>query len=268
MAEVTDRWLVAAAYEGYMGRWSRAVASAFVEWLEVPLRSHWLDVGCGTGALTAAICQHKRPASVLACDPSGPLIEYASSILPERSVSFELAEADHLPRREGGFDAVVSGLVLNFVPDAARAVAAMRSRLSPSGLVAAYVWDYAGGMELLGQFWDAAAELDPAAQPLMEAQRFASCSEATLSSLFQSAGLAGVSTRALEIDTRFRSFDELWQPFLGRTGPAPSYVASLPAAAREQLRERLRQRVPSQSDGSISLRARAWAVRGQAALPA
>lgn len=262
MAEVTDRWLVAAAYEGYMGRWSRPVAQAFVEWLEVPPRAHWLDVGCGTGALTAAICEQKRPASVLACDPSGPLIEYASSLLPDRSVAFELAESEHLPVREGGFDAVVSGLVLNFLPDPARALRQMRSRLASAGIVAAYVWDYPGGMELLRHFWDAAVELNPAAHPLAEARRFASCTEATLHSLFEDAGLTGVVTRPLELDTRFRSFDDLWQPFLGRTGPAPSYVAQLQPAARERLREHLRERVPSESNGSITLRARAWAVRG------
>lgn len=246
-----------------MGRWSRPVAQAFVEWLEVPPRAHWLDVGCGTGALTAAICELKRPASVLACDPSGPLIEYASSLLPDRSVAFELAEAEHLPAREGGFDAVVSGLVLNFLPHPARALAHMRSRLGASGIVAAYVWDYASGMDLLRHFWDAALELDPGAQAAAEARRFASCNEATLGSLFLGAGLTGVVTRAIEIETRFRSFDDLWQPFLGRTGAAPSYVATLPPAARESLRQRLRERISLDKSGSITLRARAWAVRGQ-----
>lgn len=249
-----------------MGRWSRPVAQAFAEWLDVPPRAHWLDVGCGTGALTAALCELKRPASVLACDPSGPLIEYASSLLPDKSVGFELAEATHLPVREGGFDAVVSGLVLNFLPDPARALSAMRSRLAATGMVAAYVWDYAGGMDLLRHFWNAAVELDAspeqAAGKLAEPRRFASCTEATLRSLFQGAGLSHVLTRAIEIECRFRSFDELWQPFLGRTGPAPSYVATLSPGAREQLRERLRERLPSESNGSISLRARAWAVRG------
>jgi hypothetical protein len=177
-------------------------------------------------------------------------------------VAFELAEAEHLPVREGGFDAVVSGLVLNFVPDAARAVTAMRSRLAATGMVAAYVWDYACGMDLLQHFWAAALELDPGAEKLAEPRRFASCSEATLRWLFEAAGLGGVATRALDIETGFRSFDDLWQPFLGRTGPAPSYVASLSPSAREQLRERLRERVPSTGDGRILLRARAWAVRG------
>jgi hypothetical protein len=152
--------------------------------------------------------------------------------------------------------------VLNFVPDAARALSAMRSRLGPTGLVAAYVWDYAHGMELLQHFWDAALELDPSAANLAEARRFAGCSEATLSALFHATGFTGVSTRALEVDTHFRNFDDLWQPFLGRTGPAPSYVASLAPAARERLRERLRERIPSDASGAIHLRARAWAARG------
>jgi hypothetical protein len=138
----------------------------------------------------------------------------------------------------------------------------MRSRLAATGMVAAYVWDYAAGMELLQHFWQAALELDPAAEKLAEPRRFASCNEATLRSLFEAAGLSSVATHALDSELRFRSFDDLWQPFLGRTGPAPSYVAALGPAAREQLRGRLQERLPLASDGSLLLRARAWAVRG------
>jgi ubiquinone/menaquinone biosynthesis C-methylase UbiE len=245
-----------------MGRWSRALAKSFVDWLAVEARAHWLDVGCGTGALTAAICELGRPASVVACDPSGPFIETASSTLPDKRVSFELASGDHLPEREGGFDIVVSGLVLNFVPDAARALLAMRRRLGARGLVAAYVWDYSGGVQFLHHFWQAAVELDASSQELDEARRFTGFGPEALAALFRAAGLAEVAVEALSLPTVFTGFDDYWQPLLGRTGPAPSYVASLSPERRERLREALRERLTPGAEGRIALQARAWAVRG------
>jgi SAM-dependent methyltransferase len=262
VAEVTDRWAAGAAYEAFMGRWSRSVARSFVDWLEVPPRAHWLDVGCGTGVLSGAISELKKPASVLGCDTSGPLVEYASTTLPDKTVSFAIAEASRLPERDGGYDAVVSGLLLNFVPDPLRALGAMRARLGKSGWVAAYVWDYAVGMQLLRHFWSAAVALHPDASALDEAQRFAAWNDAHLLSLFRAAGLSRVETRAIEIETHFRDFDDYWQPLLGRTGPAPSYLVSLAPAQREALRERLRRELPTGADGRICLSARAWAVRG------
>jgi ubiquinone/menaquinone biosynthesis C-methylase UbiE len=149
-----DIWLADDAYEAYMGRWSRPLARLFVEWLNPKSLANWLEVGCGTGALTSAICDICEPASIVACDPSGPFIEYARTSFPDARASFLMAGAEALPNRDGGFDAVVSGLVLNFLPDAGKAVSSMRERLRPGGTVAAYVWDYADGMEFLivGQF--------------------------------------------------------------------------------------------------------------------
>jgi SAM-dependent methyltransferase len=259
---VSDRWAIGAAYEAYMGRWSRGLAKSFVDWLGVEARAHWLDVGCGTGALTSAICELGRPASVVACDPSGPFIETASSTLPDKRVSFELASGDHLPEREGGFDIVVSGLVLNFVPDPARALLAMRRRLGVRGLVAAYVWDYSGGVQFLHHFWQAAVELDPSAQELDEGRRFAGFGREALAGLFRAAGLDDVAVDVLSLPTVFAGFDDYWEPLLGRTGPAPSYVASLSAERRDRLREVLRERLAPDAEGRIALEARAWAVRG------
>jgi SAM-dependent methyltransferase len=261
---VSDRWAVGAAYEAYMGRWSRLVAKTFVEWLAPEPRANWLDVGCGTGGVTAAICELGKPASVVACDPSGPFLETASSTLPDKRVSFELATAERLPDREGGFDAIVSGLVLNFVPDAGRALAAMRQRLSARGLVAAYVWDYAGGVQFIHRFWQAAVGLDPSAARLDESQRFTFCNPPGLEALFRAAGLAEVEIEPAELVTQFASFEDYWQPFLGRTGAAPSYVASLAVEQRERLRDAVRERLEPDADGRISLGARAWLVRAPA----
>ena len=260
-----DRWVTGDAYEAYMGRWSRRLAQVFVEWLPLTPGANWLEVGCGTGALTAAICDRCEPASVVACDPSAPFIEHARRSLPDIRVSFVVAGVDTLPTRRGGFDAVVSGLVLNFLPNPGQALASIRARLRPGGTVAAYVWDYAAGMELLRLFWEEAVASNPGAAALDEGRRFPLCRTSALASLFRDAGLAHVETHPLEISTDFVTFDDYWTPFLRGTGPAPSYVASRDPDDRDLLRERLRQRLQAGRDGRIHLKARAWAVRGVSA---
>ncbi len=257
-----DSWMTGAAYEAYMGRWSRQLARVFVEWLHPKSFAHWLEIGCGTGALTSAICDLCEPASVVACDPSEPFVEHARRNLPDARVSFVVAGADALPSRDDGFDAVVAGLVLNFLPEPGHAVASIRERLRPGGTAGAYVWDYAEGMEFLRYFWEEAVALDPRAAALDESRRFSLAQAPALVSLFRAAGLAQVETALLDIPADFEDFDDFWKPFLRGTGPAPGYVMSLDLASRELLRERLRQRLLPGSDGRIQLRARAWAVRG------
>lgn len=260
----SDKWVAGDAYEAYMGRWSRPLARAFVEWLHPKPAAHWLEVGCGTGALTSAICDLCEPVSVVACDLSEPFIEHARKNLADIRVSFVLAGAESLPRRQGGFDAVVSGLVLNFLPDPGQAMASIRKRLRPGGIVAAYVWDYTQGMEFLRCFWEEAVSSDPRAAALDEGRRFPLCRQQALDSLFQAACLAQVETGLLDIPTEFADFDDYWTPFLRGTGPAPGYVASLDPQGRELLRERLERRLHRGSGKRIQLRARAWAVRGLA----
>jgi len=257
-----DRWLAGDAYEAYMGRWSRRLARAFVEWVRPTPSANWLEIGCGTGALTSTICTLCEPASIIACDPSESFVEHARAHLADPRASFAVAGSEALPRRNGGFDVAVSGLVLNFLPDPEEAVACIRERLRQGGTVAAYVWDYAEGMEFLRLFWDEAVALDPRTVVLHEGKRFPLCAAPALASLFRRGGLAQVETRALEIPTEFQTFDDYWKPFLLGTGPAPSYVASLDSPSRERLRERLERRLPAGSDERIPLRARAWAVRG------
>src|SRR5262245_63960036 len=194
MSPAADRWAEGSAYERFMGRWSRSVARSFVAWISVGLKAHWLDVGCGTGALTSAICELSQPASVAACDPSEPFIEHARRAMSGAPVSFSVAGIEALPERTDGFDAIVSGLVLNFIPDPAQAVKSMRARLRSQGLLAAYVWDYAAGMEFLRIFWDEAAALDASAAKIEEGARFPLCQAGALASLFGGAGLRQVKT--------------------------------------------------------------------------
>lgn len=260
MAE--DVWASGDAYEPYVGRWSRGVAREFVRWLAVPPGSRWIEAGCGTGALTSALVELASPGAVRACDPSAGYLEYARRRLADERVTFAVADARSLPDANGGYDAAVSGLVLNFVPDPAAAVREQVRVTRPGATVAAYVWDYAGEMQLIRRFWDAAVELDPAAGELDEGRRFPLCRPVALRELFQAAGLEAVEVRPIDVPTRFRDFDDYWAPFLGGQGPAPGYAMSLPPALRDRLRELIRSRLPVDPDGSIPLTAHAWAVRG------
>jgi len=257
-----DNWEAGDAYESYMGRWSRPLARSFIRWLTPPGGSHWLDVGCGTGALTSAICELADPASVLACDPSKPFVDYARRTVLDDRVAFVVAGAEDLPDGAGDLDYIVSGLVLNFVADPNRAIARMKQRLRRGGIIAAYVWDYTDGIEFLRRFWDEAVALDSAAFDLDEGHRFPLCQPETLKALVLGAGLRYITVGALEIQTRFRDFKDFWTPFLRGTGPAPAYVASLSQERRDLVHDRLARSLTVEADGSISLKARAWAIRG------
>ncbi|MBE0592682.1 MAG: class I SAM-dependent methyltransferase [Gemmatimonadales bacterium] len=262
MAEVRDRWDAGSTYEGFMGRWSRQLARPFVSWLGIPGSVHWLDVGCGTGALTDAICSHASPASVLGCDPTALFIEYAQRQSRDARASFVVAGAGSLPRRADGYGSVTSSLVLNFLPDPEAAVQEMRSLTAPGGTVSACVWDYAGRMEFLRCFWDAVVALDSTARELHEGERFPLCRPDALADVFGAAGLGDVRCESIEIPTAFASFEDYWRPLLGGTGPAPSYVASLDADRRTALAQQLASALPRGAGGTIPLTARAWAVRG------
>jgi SAM-dependent methyltransferase len=257
-----DRWAAGATYEDFMGRWSRRLAPRFVSWLDAPGRLHWLDVGCGTGALTAAICETADPASVVGCDPAAPFIDYARRQARDPRRSFAVAGAGALPPRAGGYGAVTSLLALNFFPDPPAAVGEMRSLAAGGGTVSAGVWDYAGRMDFLRRFWDAAAAEDPDARRFDEGERFPICRPAALVDLFRAAGLGEVACESIEIETEFAGFEDYWRPLLGGTGPAPSYVASLGEERRAALARRLERALPRGSGGTITLVARAWAVRG------
>jgi hypothetical protein len=152
--------------------------------------------------------------------------------------------------------------MLNFVPQPSRAVAEMYRVVRVGGTVAAYVWDYAGQMQLMRYFWDAVVALDPAASNLDEGQRFPICQPEPLVQMFRSEGLREVEVYMIDIPTAFRDFDDYWYPFLGGQGPAPGYTMSLSQEQRNVLRERIRATLPIAADGSIQLIARAWAVRG------
>jgi len=261
--ERKDTWAAGKLYEPYVGRWSRLVAKDFLAWVAVPPDLDWLDVGCGTGALTELILQQTQPRSVRGMDPSAGFVEHAKTHITDARATFDVADAQSLPLESACFDAAVAGLVLNFVPKPSLAIGEMARAVRPRGVVAAYVWDYAGKMELMRYFWDAAIELDRAAFELDEGRRFPLCQPGPLTALFTQAGLRDVQVRSIDVPTRFRDFDDYWTPFLGGQAPAPGYAMSLNEERRGALRDRIRAKLPIASDGSIELIARAWAVRGR-----
>lgn len=256
-----DAWTLGNAYEPYVGRWSRMLAPRFLAWALPSPPARALDVGCGTGALSESLVEHGAR-EVVGIDASPAYVAHAARRVPRGR--FEPADAQRLPFPDASFDAAVSGLVLNFVPDPSAAAREMRRVVRPGGVVAAYVWDYAGRMEMMRVFWDAAIELDPDAAKLDEGARFPLCAPDALRELFEHAGLARVEASHVDQPTTFRDFDDYWSPFLGGQGPAPTYCMSLREEDRARLRERIREKLPTRSDGSIPLVARAWTVKGTA----
>ena len=256
-----DKWNDGDAYEFYVGRWSRKVGASFLDWLNAPAGLRWLDLGCGTGALTNQILEACQPLSVTGVEPSEGFLSAARKRVGARA-DFRQGGGEDIPVEDGSVDCLVSGLVLNFIPDKGRALAEMARCVAPGGTVAAYVWDYAGHTQFMRYFWDAAVALDPAAHEQDEGVRFPICNPEALKDLFASAGLKDVEVTAIDIVTPFPDFDDYWAPFLTGIGPAPGYCMSLDEPQRNNLRERLAKAVPTDPAGRILMAARCWAVRG------
>ena len=257
-----DVWASGDSYERYVGRWSRRVAGEFIHWLALAGNSRWLDVGCGTGALSQTILELLNPISVTGIDRSDGFLGVARQNVRHEKVEFRVGDASSLPVDSEMYDAAVSGLVLNFVPSPEQMVAEMKRSVCTGGTVALYVWDYASRMQMMRHFWNAAAALDPRAYDLDEGRRFPLCSPDALLSLFHDAGFQDLETFPIDISTDFEDFDDYWLPFLGGQGSAPGYAMSLTETQRDQLRDRLYNSLPFAVDGSIPLVARAWAIKG------
>src|SRR5215207_2461649 len=257
-----DVWASGDSYEPYVGRWSRLVAQEFIHWLALPKGSRWLDVGSGTGALSQTILELANPKRVKGLDRSEDFVEFARQRVNHPNAEFAVGNAQALPVDSRTFDVAVSGLVLNFVPHPDQMVSEMSRAVGNAGVVALYVWDYAGRMQMMRHFWNAAAALDPAARDLDEGRRFPICSPKPLTELFQNAGHSQIEVRPIDILADFKNFDDYWFPFLGGQGPAPGYLMSLSEGQRAQLRQRIYNSLPFALDGTIPLVLRAWAVKG------
>lgn len=255
-----DAWSAGEAYHNYMGRWSWPVAREFLRWIGAPERADWLDVGCGSGALTAAILADCGPRSVVGIDPSEGFVAYAAAQTKDARARFQRGDAMALPFEDASFDVAASGLVLNFVPDPAKGLSEMARVVRPGGLVAFYVWDYpGGGMGFIDAFWRAAARVDPNSADLNESKRFPDFTRDGVVALCAKAGLGGAEVTAIETVTRFDDFEAFWRPFTLGAGPAPGYAKSLSEDRRAALKAELARALGS--DGPVSLPARAWAAR-------
>ena len=257
-----DAWQAGDSYDLYMGRWSRQIAPRFIEWLDAADGSDWLEVGCGTGALSAAILARCNPKSLISIDPSEDFVTRARANVPDGRAEFYVGDAQSLAAATASRDVIVSALVLNFVPDKEKALTEMKRVARAGATVGFYVWDYpGGGVEFLHVFWKSAMALDPNALDLTEDRRFLFCTPDGLADLAKRAGLGSVDCTAIEMPTVFKDFEDYWHPFTLGAGPAPGYCMSLDPQPRQRLKEKLHDSLPRREDGSIPLKTRAWAVK-------
>lgn len=260
---MNDKWNNAALYEEYVGRWSRQVASEFLKWLNMNSGLVWLDVGCGTGALSESILETRKPGKVIGVDPSESQIEYTRETIKHPGAEFYVSDAENLKVNDQTADVIVSGLVLNFIPDLAKAMIEFKRAAKDNAVIAAYVWDYAGKMEMMKYFWDAAAKLFDDAREIVEGVRFRICDPHLLADAFSSAGLRNTEVTLIDVPTVFKNFDDYWNPFLSGIGPAPGYYMSLTEANRKLLKKEIYGSLPIEKDGGIKLIARAIAVKAE-----
>jgi SAM-dependent methyltransferase len=248
------------AYDRFVGRYSPQLAAALIDFTGVEPATRALDVGCGPGALTAALAQRLGPENVSAADPSEPFVQACRSRLP--GVEVVVAGAEALPFADGACDATLSQLVVNFIPDPPAGVRELARVTAAGGTVASCVWDYGGAMTLLRAFWDAAREVAPErAATSDEAVVMPWCGEGELASLWEACGLRDVRADALTVSASYDGFEDLWAPLPTGIGPAGSFCASLPDGERAALHDAYRELL-GVGDEPVELTARAWAAAG------
>jgi len=250
------------AYERFMGRWSRQLAPAYITFAGIGNGDRVLDVGSGIGAVALTIEATLPKSEVVGVDPSQSFVAYAQQNARSGRARFEVGDGQALKFKDASFDAALALLVMNFIPDHAKAVSEMRRVTRPNGVVSACVWDYNDGMQMLRFFWDEAVALDPAIEPKDERHMKLS-RRGQLGELWKKAGLVDVHEQALTIEQVYTSFDDYWGPFLKGAGPGGAHVVSLSEERRHELAARMRKRLLGErQDGGFTLQAKAWCVRG------
>jgi ubiquinone/menaquinone biosynthesis C-methylase UbiE len=264
MAETEFRFNDGAAYERFMGPWTRAIGSVFLDWLSIPMGQRWLEVGCGTGSFTELLIETAAPSSVIAIDPAPAQIEQARAKPVSRHADFRVADAQALPFADREFDVVASALVINFIPNRVRAVAEMNRVVKLDGCVAAYVWDFTGELGAARHIFAALHDANATVPPITGAE---SSRIEALRRLFEGAQLNDVETRQIDVTVAHPSFDIYWQRFLDNPSPTSIYIKELPERTRNSLRAAVHSRLPIAADGTITFAARANAVRGRTVGP-
>jgi SAM-dependent methyltransferase len=248
--------VAAEAYDSFMGRYSTPLASRFCDFAEIRGEQRALDVGCGPGALIAELAQRLGAAAISAVDPSLPFVEAARERHPD--VDVRQGSAELLPFADDAFDASLAQLVVHFMDDPLAGLREMSRVTRPGGVVAACVWDHAGGKGPLSRFWDAARELD---SDVRDESQLAGAREGHLAELLEEVGVRDVRETLLSVSVEHASFEEWWQPFTLGVGPAGAYLATLDEVQQLRLRELCRENSPSES---MTVTAGSWAARGVA----
>lgn len=244
------------AYDGFMGRWSRLLSSAFADFAGIAAGMRVIDVGCGTGALTRELVERGDDGLVTAVDPSSTFVAAMRRSFPR--VDVRQASAERLPFEDARFDAALAQLVVHFMVDPVGGIDEMRRITRRTGSVAACVWDYAGNRGPLGVFWDAARAIQPSVR---DESDLPGTAEGQLVELFQAASLRNVTSTVLSVTIEHDDFATWWEPFTKGAGPAGAFVASLDVEERQRLRDECQRRLPA---GPIVVTAAAWAARGEA----
>lgn len=253
-------WDQGGGYERFMGRWSRRLGQRVVDRAlrDGPARDRWLDIGCGTGSLTAA-CLAVGVAHVDSVDPSPAFAATARARFAGAPVRVHVGDAEDLAGLEGPYDVALSTLVLNFTPDPAAALAAMRAVLGPSGTAWAAVWDYADERSFLARFWRAVEHVEGAPVAADERHAFPICTPAGLAAASAAAGWRG-GVQELDVATTFTDATDLWDPFLTGVGPAGSWTVTQDPATQAAVRDRFLADVFAGGPGPVTLPFRALVV--------
>jgi SAM-dependent methyltransferase len=258
----TEKWDNTQGYEMYVGRWSSLLSIDFVNWLNARSNLKWLEIGCGTGALTKAIAEKCTPSYLLAIDKSDSYIEKAKENVNSGNVSFLNIDINSCPLNEK-FHYITSGLVLNFVPKFGDMLRKLMNNLEPGGEISSFVWDYGGHYQPMRHFWNAACEIIPGSEKFDAGRNFDICTKENLIRLFEGIGLNDIQFTTIERIATFQNFDDYWLPIISAQGSVTEFISTLKEAEKEKLKEHLKRKLPIAFNGEIKLVISVLAAKGR-----